>query len=203
MNTLSENHAREQTSNVVAIDAGDHRKRFEESRNSLVEAHRSLVLDIALEIYQEGVKPCFHIDDLVSAGNQGLMEAATRAVSTRTDAEFRSFARRRITGAMRNIMRRKELLEATRPGLDAAPEPRMAPVIETEIDHGRLMKRLGGAISELPERERTILTRYYYGPDEPTLATIGVEVGLSDRRVKQLHDRGIGKLQMRLKKEAV
>jgi RNA polymerase sigma factor for flagellar operon FliA len=61
-----------------------------------------------------------------------------------------------------------------------------------------LKRLLVEAIKELSERERLVLTLYYY--EEMTLKEIGSILDVSDSRVSQLHTKAILKLRGKLKK---
>jgi RNA polymerase sigma factor for flagellar operon FliA len=50
---------------------------------------------------------------------------------------------------------------------------------------GELEGRLTGAIQELPERERLVMTLYYY--EEMTMREIGMALGVVESRVSQIH----------------
>lgn len=50
---------------------------------------------------------------------------------------------------------------------------------------GELKDRLAGAIDELPERERLVMTLYYY--EEMTMKEIGLTLGVVESRVSQIH----------------
>lgn len=65
------------------------------------------------------------------------------------------------------------------------------------IEEEELVEDLAKAISELPERERTVITLYYY--EGLTLKEIGEVLGVSEARVCQLHSSAILKLRTRLK----
>ena len=51
--------------------------------------------------------------------------------------------------------------------------------------HGEMRQRLADAIGDLPERERLVLTLYYY--EELTVKEIGLILGVVESRVSQLH----------------
>lgn len=53
--------------------------------------------------------------------------------------------------------------------------------------------RIQAAIFTLPEREQKVIGRYYYG--EATMKQIGVEIGVNESRVSQLHARAIRRLR--------
>ena len=50
---------------------------------------------------------------------------------------------------------------------------------------GEMEERLTGAITELPERERLVMTLYYY--EEMTMREIGLALGVVESRVSQIH----------------
>ena len=50
---------------------------------------------------------------------------------------------------------------------------------------GEMQERLAGAIDELPERERLVMTLYYY--EEMTMKEIGLTLGVVESRVSQIH----------------
>lgn len=50
---------------------------------------------------------------------------------------------------------------------------------------GELQQRLADAIGELPERERLVMTLYYY--EELTMKEIGLTLGVVESRVSQMH----------------
>jgi RNA polymerase sigma factor for flagellar operon FliA len=52
------------------------------------------------------------------------------------------------------------------------------------------------AISSLPEREKIVVTLYYY--EELTLREIGEVLGVTESRVSQLHTKAILRLRARL-----
>ncbi|MCK1798845.1 RNA polymerase sigma factor WhiG [Streptomyces sp. XM4193] len=65
-----------------------------------------------------------------------------------------------------------------------------------EIAEGREVKRLlARAINTLPDREKTVVTLYYY--EGLTLAEIGAVLGVTESRVSQIHTKSV--LQLRAK----
>jgi RNA polymerase sigma factor FliA len=71
-----------------------------------------------------------------------------------------------------------------------AAEPQAA------MAHTELREALGDAISRLPEREKLVVTLYYY--EELTLREIGEVLGVTESRVSQLHTKAILRLKARL-----
>jgi RNA polymerase sigma factor FliA len=71
----------------------------------------------------------------------------------------------------------------------SGPEPQAA-LAETE-----LKEALGEAIARLPEREKLVVTLYYY--EELTLREIGEVLGVTESRVSQLHTKAILRMRSR------
>jgi RNA polymerase sigma factor for flagellar operon FliA len=68
---------------------------------------------------------------------------------------------------------------------------------QVRLERAELRQHLARALSELPERERQILSMYY--DHELTLAEIGVVIGVGESRVSQLRTQAIGRLRARLR----
>ena len=79
---------------------------------------------------------------------------------------------------------------STRSRTRAGPSPQAA-LAQTE-----LRDALGEAIARLPEREKLVVTLYYY--EELTLREIGDVLGVTESRVSQLHTKAILRLKARL-----
>jgi RNA polymerase sigma factor for flagellar operon FliA len=59
-----------------------------------------------------------------------------------------------------------------------------------------LREALADAIQRLPERERLVITLYYY--EELTLREIGEVLGVTESRVSQLHTKAVLRLKVKL-----
>ena len=70
------------------------------------------------------------------------------------------------------------------------PEPQSA------LDQSEVKEMIADAISRLPEREKLVITLYYY--EELTLREIGEVLGVTESRVSQLHTKAILRLKARL-----
>jgi RNA polymerase sigma factor for flagellar operon FliA len=70
------------------------------------------------------------------------------------------------------------------------PEPQSA------LDQSEMREAIAEAISRLPEREKIVITLYYY--EELTLREIGEVLGVTESRVSQLHTKAILRLKARL-----
>jgi RNA polymerase sigma factor for flagellar operon FliA len=64
------------------------------------------------------------------------------------------------------------------------------------LDQMQVKAALGEAIQRLPERERLVVSLYYY--EELTLREIGEVLGVTESRVSQLHTKAILRLKVRL-----
>jgi RNA polymerase sigma factor for flagellar operon FliA len=76
----------------------------------------------------------------------------------------------------------------------AIPDPGDGPMAAFEVDE--MKQILAGAIDRLGEREKVVLTLYYY--EGLTLAQIGEVLGVTESRVCQIHTRAIIQLRARL-----
>lgn len=65
-----------------------------------------------------------------------------------------------------------------------------------EIERTELKELIGESIAALPEREKLVVTLYYY--EELTLREIGEVLGVTESRVSQLHTKAILRLKARL-----
>ena len=70
------------------------------------------------------------------------------------------------------------------------PEPQSA------FDATELREMVADAITSLPEREKLVITLYYY--EDLTLREIGEVLGVTESRVSQLHTKAILRLKARL-----
>ena len=132
----------------------------------------------------------------------GLSEDFARGLADRFNtsmAEVVNFARR--------IARPDVSLDATFPGTggkppiieqlqDASPTPEESLVAESE---GRLwLEWLSRALSGLPPRELLIIRRRFLTDKAPSRAALGMELGLSKERVRQLEVRALAQLKAML-----
>ncbi len=79
--------------------------------------------------------------------------------------------------------------------IDTIEDPQAAEP-QAAMAHTELREALGDAISRLPEREKLVVTLYYY--EELTLREIGEVLSVTESRVSQLHTKAILRLKARL-----
>lgn len=77
---------------------------------------------------------------------------------------------------------------------DTIADTDMGPVAAYEVEEMRQL--LADAINRLPEREKVVLTLYYY--EGLTLAEIGSILGVTESRVCQIHTKSVIQLRARL-----
>ncbi len=75
---------------------------------------------------------------------------------------------------------------------DSGPSP------EEQFDRKELKQILGGLIDSLPEREKLVISLYYY--EELTLKEIANILGVSESRVSQIHSKVILKLKTKMQR---
>ena len=71
-----------------------------------------------------------------------------------------------------------------------------APDPQGSLSATEMREAIGEAIARLPEREKLVVTLYYY--EELTLREIGEVLGVTESRVSQLHTKAILRLKARL-----
>jgi RNA polymerase sigma factor for flagellar operon FliA len=64
----------------------------------------------------------------------------------------------------------------------------------------QLLQALGAAIEALPEKERIVITLYYY--EELNLKEIGEVLGLTESRISQLHSQAVIRLKVKMKHQS-
>lgn len=68
--------------------------------------------------------------------------------------------------------------------------------LEEEIENKELVDILGGIIDNLPEKEKLVITLYYY--EEMTLKEVAGVLGVSESRVSQIHSKAVMKMRMKM-----
>lgn len=76
-----------------------------------------------------------------------------------------------------------------------SPDPALS------FEHKEIKDILADAITKLPERERTVISLYYY--DGLTLREIGEILGVTESRVSQLHTKAILRLKAKMRSAQV
>ena len=64
------------------------------------------------------------------------------------------------------------------------------------MEKDELKKKIVEAIEELTEKEKSVITLYYY--EEMTLKEISMVLDVSESRVSQLHTKALNKMKLKL-----
>ena len=84
---------------------------------------------------------------------------------------------------------------AIAPFLRGSMRPLAPPAVRNSL-HQQTRRILAACIAALPERERIVLTLYYY--EGLTLAEIGSVLSVTESRVSQIHTKAVIHLRARL-----
>ncbi len=112
-------------------------------------------------------------------------------VSEREYGEMREHMRGADVGAVRQV----DAGTGDGSPLNFAIDPDDGP--QVRLERAEIKQHLARAVTELPERERQILTLYYQ--EELTLAEIGAVIGVGESRVSQLRTQAIARIRARLR----
>jgi RNA polymerase sigma factor for flagellar operon FliA len=161
-------------------------------------------------------------DDLIAAGMSGLWDAVRKHGRDAT-GNFDWYVRVRIRGAILDELRSQDWLPrraraaAAEAAAASGSQNVSAPVVlrfdevsETEqarcltagdssnteltVEANFVKARLAAAMSQLPERERRIVTMHYFRGVK--FKDLGEMLGVSEPRVSQLHSRAMGRLKV-------
>jgi RNA polymerase sigma factor for flagellar operon FliA len=152
-------------------------------------------------------------DDLFAAGVFGLVDSLRRNGGD-GGASFEWYARTRIRGAIFDELRAQDWLSrrARAAGGVTACFVSFEDIVSDELCLAGpedpfeafasccLRRSLACALTQLPERERTVVGRYYF--EGARLKDIGAELGVSEPRISQILSRAIERLRGLLRAEA-
>jgi RNA polymerase sigma factor for flagellar operon FliA len=158
-------------------------------------------------------------DDLLAAGMSGLWDAIRRHGRERSDG-FEWYVRVRVRGAILDELRAQDWLprraRAAAAEADPASGRMLAPAVvrfddvseweqsrclstnesassEMSLDAKFVRENLTRAVQQLPERERHIVASHYFQGIK--FKDLGVELGVSEPRISQLHSRAMQRLK--------
>ena len=231
-----------------------------ENREEVIKRYSPMIKYVANRIAMR-LPPHIEVDDLISVGVLGLMDAITKYDSSR-GAKFKTYAEFRVRGAIldelrsmdwvpRSIRQKASKVDKVVQGLQAklrrAPEDeevakemglsldqfhetlnetKSIPIFSLEDlgiakesgDQQSLLDCLAGkadadpqtqvrlvelkeiiakAIDALPEKERLMVSLYYY--EELTMKEIGAVLDITESRVSQIHSKAVYRLRTKLK----
>jgi RNA polymerase primary sigma factor len=164
-------------------------------RSQIVRANLRLVVAIA----KRHLGPHDDLFERVSDGNYALLRAVDQFDYARGN-KFSTYA----TWAILNGLRRRKRAQKDRARFVTGHEARLRSTADTRADahdqetsHTEHQGQVERLLGRLDDRERRILTSRYGigGAEERTLKQIGVELGISKERVRQLETRAHQKLR--------
>jgi RNA polymerase sigma factor for flagellar operon FliA len=177
-----------------------------------LETYLPLVRRVAKKIARR-IPSVVSMDELVSAGTLGLIDALRRYDAARAD-RFSAYAEIRIRGAILDELRAMDWLSRSdrarvRRG-ESAPIASMISIedasvdgaegfgceedmVELPVERRQRAQRLAQALAVLPQKEQQLLSLYYV--EELTLKEIGGIFGVTESRVCQLHAQAVARLR--------
>lgn len=192
--------------------------------NKLVSENQGFVISIASQYKRRGLD----MDDLVSEGNIGMLQAA-RAFDPSRGKSFVTFAAPYVRAAIgKAIEQQAGLYRVPRDAKDSTLENRRsralsidapvggsaelslskvipdhdAPNPDQELRNALLTKELSEILESLEQRDRHVVQRFYgLGVESRTMVEIAAEMGLKRERVRQIRDHAVRKI-MKLTREA-
>ena len=231
-----------------------------ENREEVIKQYSPMIKYVANRIAMR-LPPHIEVDDLISVGVLGLMDAITKYDSSR-GAKFKTYAEFRVRGAIldelrsmdwvpRSIRQKASKVDKVVQGLqvklrrtpeddevakemglsldqfhETLNETKSIPIFSLEDlgiakesgDQQSLLDCLAGkadadpqtqvrlvelkeiiakAIDALPEKERLMVSLYYY--EELTMKEIGAVLDITESRVSQIHSKAVYRLRTKLK----
>jgi RNA polymerase primary sigma factor/RNA polymerase sigma factor len=175
-----------------------------ETKNHIIQANLRLVVSIAKQYVGQ-----VEFNDLISDGNISLMRAAEKFDYTRgnkfstyaTWAIRKNFAR----GFVTQLRHRDRFRTSQDERLDAEMETRPDPTIQ-QRDQLRRESQVGKILRCLDQRERQIVASRFglvRGHEAKTLKQVGVDLGVSKERVRQIESRAIRKLREAVERQHI
>lgn len=182
------------------------------TRQELVDGHMRLVYQIAVKLFRK-LRGNVELDDLVAYGTEGLYAAVDRFDPER-GVPFGAFARFRIRGAMIDGVRaiaptplsayRRRVAamhgDHVHITVDVGPtqsDPARLPFTGISVvelaSRAELRRRVLEAMKRLPDNQRTLIERHYFG--DADLDEAGAELGYSKSWASRLHARAIDTLR--------
>lgn len=204
-----------------AIEAAASEAPVIELRNEaeLIAAYAPLVRQIAGGFQRKLPRNVLR-DDLIGAGMSGLWDAVRRQLAQPSD-RFEYYVRVRIRGAILDELRAQDWLPRRARAAAAEAQEKgnharaVAPAVVrfddvSEWEQGRCLadestnsesamnakyvrESLANAVKQLPMRERHIVAAHYF--QDVKFKDLGMELGVSEPRISQLHSRAMQRLR--------
>ena len=202
--------SKQQLKNIGQTWEQFHKTHSDHSRNRLMENYRHLVKYAAERVHSK-LPSKVELDDLISAGTFGLMDAI-EAYDPERGVKFETYCLPRIKGSILDELRSMDwvprLVRTRAHQLSKATQSlevslgRKPTIKETAeelnmnmVEFNRL-RRDANAVNIVTRAERLIVVLYYY--EEMTMKEIGTTLDLSESRVSQMHSSIVQRLKAQL-----
>lgn len=185
------------------------------TRDELIEKHLGIVYNMAWEM-KRGMPKVVDVEDLIGDGMLGLLVAAERFDPSR-DLEFHTYARWRVRGHMLDGLRQRDVVsrrknwdpddQRLQPAIrldapsrlteDAGPIGESIPDSSPDFAEVLANDELSGwALQFLDQKLRDIIFAIYW--DERPMHEIGLELGVTESRVSQMHAQALHQMRLAL-----
>jgi RNA polymerase primary sigma factor len=167
------------------------------TKNQIIRANLRLVVSIA----KRHVGPTQNFFELVSDGNLSLMRAAEKFDFARGN-KFSTYASwaimKNFARSIPDEHRRRERFSTSQADLFAVAADERADPMEQESEQGRREAQVERMLERLDDREQRIIIRRFglrHGQEPLTLKEVGVELGVTKERIRQIEARALDKLR--------
>jgi len=175
------------------------------TKNQIIRANLRLVVSIA----KRHVGPTQNFFELVSDGNMSLMRAVEKFDYSRGN-KFSTYASWAI---MKNFARtipdehrRQDRFRTSHAEMFSTTEDERSDQFEQETVQAQREAQVGKILERLDEREQKIIIRRFglrRGEEPLTLKQVGMELGVTKERVRQIEARALSKLRKAAEEEKI
>ena len=175
------------------------------TKNQIVRANLRLVVSIA----KRHIGPAENFFELVSDGNMSLMRAAEKFDYARGN-KFSTYASwaimKNFARSIPNELRYHDRFRSSQSEMFATAEDERTDQVEIESSQMQREAQIGKILECLDDREQKIITRRFglkRGEEPLTLKQVGVELGVTKERIRQIEARALSKLRKAVEEEKI
>lgn len=175
------------------------------TKNQIVRSNLRLVVSIA----KRHVGPAENFFELVSDGNMSLMRAVEKFDYARGN-KFSTYASwaimKNFARTIPNEHRYHDRFRSSQQEMFSSTEDERTDQVEIESSQMQRESQIERILGCLDEREQKIITRRFglkRGEEPLTLKQVGVELGVTKERIRQIEARALGKLRKAVEEEKI